>query len=96
MISKILVPHDGTEMSDKALERAAELAKAFNAQLVLLNIIEQIPIPPSIMLGSDPVLIKRARRSVMRELEQGWNKLVEIKGHELEKDQVSTTSAYLN
>lgn len=29
MISKILVPHDGTEMSDKALERAVELAKAF-------------------------------------------------------------------
>jgi nucleotide-binding universal stress UspA family protein len=38
MISKILVPHDGTEMSDKALERAVELAKAFNAQLILLNI----------------------------------------------------------
>lgn len=92
MISKILVPHDGTEMSDKALERAVELAKAFNAQLVLLNVIEQIPIPPSIILGSDPVLIKRARRSVMRELEQGWNKLVEIKAHEIEKDNVSTTS----
>lgn len=92
MISRILVPHDGTEMSDKALEKAAELAKAFDAQLVLLNVIEQIPIPPSIMLGSDPVLIKRARRSVMRELEQGWNKLAEIKEHELEKDKVSMTS----
>jgi nucleotide-binding universal stress UspA family protein len=92
MISKILVPHDGTEMSDKALEKAVELAKAFNAQLVLLSVIEQIPIPPSIMLGSDPVLIKKARRTVMRELEQGWNKLVEIKGHELEKDKVSMTS----
>jgi nucleotide-binding universal stress UspA family protein len=92
MISKILVPHDGTEMSDKALEKAVELAKAFNAQLVLLNVIEQIPVPPSIMLGSDPVLIKRARRSVIRELEQGWNKLVEIKGHELEKDNVSIAS----
>src|SRR5574341_5332 len=92
MISKILVPHDGTEMSDKALERAVELAKAFNAQLILLNVIEQIPIPPSIMLGSDPVLIKRARRSVMRQLEQGWNKLVEIKGHELENEKVSATS----
>lgn len=92
MISKILVPHDGTDMSDKALKKAIELAKAFNAQLVLLNVIEQVPIPPSIMLGSDPVLIKRARRSVIRELEQGWNKLVEIKGHQLEKDKVSITS----
>jgi len=95
MISKILVPHDGTDMSDRALEKAVELAKAFDAQIILLNVIEQIPIPPSIMLGSDPVLIKRARRSVMRELEQGWNKLAEMKGHELEKEKVSTTSASL-
>ena len=92
MISRILLPHDGTEMSDKAVEKAVELAKALDAELVLLHVIEQIPIPPSIMLGSDPVLIKRARRSVMRELEQGWNKLVEIKEHELEKDKVSITS----
>lgn len=91
-MSKILVPHDGTEMSDKALAKAVELAKALNAQITLLNVIEQIPIAPSIMLGSDPVLIKRARRSVMRELEQGWNKLVETKVHELEKDNIVTSS----
>lgn len=48
IISKILVPHDGTEMSDKALGRAVVLAKAFNAQLILLNVIEQIPVSPSI------------------------------------------------
>ena len=95
MISKILVPHDGTDMSDRALEKAVELAKTFNAQLLLLNVIKQMPIPPSIMLGGDPVMIKRARRSVMKELEQGWNKLVEIKEHELEKVKVSTTSACL-
>ena len=93
MSTKILVPHDGTDMSDKALEKAVELARALNAQLILLNVIEQIPIPPSIMLGSDPVLIKRARRSVMKELEQGWNKLVEIKEHELQKVKISTISA---
>jgi nucleotide-binding universal stress UspA family protein len=92
MMSKILVPHDGTEMSDKALDRAVELAKAFNAQIILLHVIEQIPIPSSIMLGSDPILIKRARRSVMRELEKGWNKFAETKGHELERDKVRSTS----
>jgi nucleotide-binding universal stress UspA family protein len=91
MISRILVPHDGTEMSDKAVEKAVELAKALDAQLILLHIIEQIPIPPSIMLGSDPVLINRARRSVKRELEQGWNKLAEIKMHDLEKNKVRIT-----
>lgn len=95
MISKILVPHDGTNMSDRALKKAVELAKALNAEVILLNVIEQIPIPPSLMLGGDPVLIKRARRSVMKELGQGWNKLVEIKQHELQNDKVTTTSASL-
>jgi nucleotide-binding universal stress UspA family protein len=39
MISKILVPHDGTEMSDRAVEKATELAKAFKAQLILVHVI---------------------------------------------------------
>lgn len=90
MISKILVPHDGTEMSDKALEKAVELAKAFRSEIVLLHVIEQIPIPPSIMLGSDTVLINRARRSVSRELEQSWNKMAEVKIHGIEKNNVSS------
>ena len=86
MISKILVPHDGTEMSDRALERLVELAKTFKAELVLLHVIEEIPVPPSLMLGSDTVLINRARRSARRELEKGWDKMVEVKNHEIEND----------
>jgi nucleotide-binding universal stress UspA family protein len=68
LISKILLPHDGTDMSDKALEKAVELAQAFKSQLILLHIVEQVLVPPSIMLGGDTVLINRARRSVRSEL----------------------------
>jgi len=81
---KILVPHDGTEMSDKAFGKAIELAKAFAAKLILLHVIEEIPVPSSLILGNDRALINRARRSVRRELEKGWDKLVEIKTHEIE------------
>jgi nucleotide-binding universal stress UspA family protein len=88
MVSKILVPHDGTEMSDKALEKAVELAKVFKAELVLLHVIEETPVPPSLMLGSDTVLINRARRSARKELEKGWDKMVEVKNHEIESDNV--------
>lgn len=91
MISRILVPHDGTDMSDKAFIKAVELAKAFKSRIILLHVIEQIPVPPSIMLGSDPVLINRARRSIRRELEQGWNKLVEVKSHDIENTSVDMT-----
>ena len=89
MISNILVPHDGTEMSDKALEKAVELAKVFKAELVLFHVIEETPVPPSLMLGGDTVLINRARRSARKVLEKGWDKMVEVKTHELENDKVN-------
>ena len=37
MISKILVPHDGTEMSDKAFKKAVELAKMFKVPFKKIN-----------------------------------------------------------
>lgn len=92
MISKILVPHDGTEMSDKAFEKAVELAKVFKAELVLLHVIEYgiEPLPTSLILD-DKDLINRARRSARRQLEKGWHKMVEVKTHEIENDKVDLT-----
>ena len=92
MISKILVPHDGTEMSDKAFEKAVELAKVFKAEMVLLHVIEYgiQPLPTSLILD-DKDLINRARRSARRQLEKGWDKMVEVKTHEIEKDNVDLT-----
>ncbi len=54
MMSKILVPHDDTEMSDRALEKAIEFAKAFGAELVLLHVIEDISVPSTITLANLP------------------------------------------
>ena len=87
MISKILVPHDGTEMSDKAFEKAVELAKMFKAELVLLHVIEYgiEPLPTSL---EDRGLINRARRSARMQLEKGWNRMVEVKTHEIENENV--------
>jgi nucleotide-binding universal stress UspA family protein len=73
-------------MSDKALEKAVELAKVFKTELVLLHVIEETPVPPSLMLGSDTVLINRARRSARKQLEKGWDKMVEVKTHEIESN----------
>ena len=87
MISKILVPHDGTEMSDKAFKKAVELAKILKAELVLLHVIEEIPLPTSLIFD-DTAVINRERRSLRRELEKGWDKMVEVKTHEIENDNV--------
>jgi nucleotide-binding universal stress UspA family protein len=88
MTVKILVPHDGTQMSDKALKKAVEFAVALKSQIILLHVIEEIPIPSSLILGNDSTMINKARRSIRRYLELGWNKLVELKAHEIEETKV--------
>ena len=79
MIAKILVPHDGTEISNRAFGRAIEFAKAFNTEILLLHVIQDIPVPSSLLLGNDRILISKAKRSIAKELEKGWNKMVEEK-----------------
>ena len=88
MISKILVPHDGTEMSDKAFKKAVEIAKMFKAELVLLHVVEEIPLPTSLIFEEKDV-INRERRTARAVLEKGWDKLVEVKTHEIENDNVA-------
>jgi len=77
-IKRILVPHDGDQMSDKALMYAGELSRALNAEVVILHVIEEqeIKIPATILLGNDPVTISKAKRSIIRELQQKWTKFV--------------------
>ncbi len=48
MAYKIMVPHDGTEISDKALEKAIDFAKALGAEIILAHVIEDISVPPNI------------------------------------------------
>lgn len=47
---KILMAHDGTEMSDMALRHASYLSKISGAELVILNVIDSDVMPPSVLL----------------------------------------------
>lgn len=49
--SRILVPHDGTEMSDKALDKAIEFAKAFKVEMIITHVVDSRFVPPSSTLG---------------------------------------------
>ena len=43
MMSRIiLVPHDGYEMSDKALKYAIEIAKGLNTNIKLIRVVEEV------------------------------------------------------
>ncbi len=73
MISKILVTDDGTEASDKAIEKAFELAEQMNVPLILLHVIDDIGIPASLILGNDRAAIEVSRVTIGKALEKGWN-----------------------
>ena len=79
MTSKILLPHDGTEISDRALDKAKEFAKAFNAELYIVHVIEHIPIPQSLILANDRQWIAEARRNIAKKLKEGWIKMAKEK-----------------
>ena len=49
--SRILVPHDGSEMSDKALDKAIDFSKAFKSEIIILHIVDDRLIPSSVILG---------------------------------------------
>jgi len=79
LTNKILLPHDGTEISDMALEKSKEFAKTFNAELYILHVIEHIPIPPTLILGNDRQWIAETRRSIAKKLKEGWLKMAKEK-----------------
>jgi nucleotide-binding universal stress UspA family protein len=91
-IKKILVPHDGDQMSDKAVVYAAELARALGAEIILLYVIEEIEVPATLLLGNDRVLIARARRSIARSIEQRWNKFADEKAKLLSSQKIRVAS----
>jgi nucleotide-binding universal stress UspA family protein len=51
MTSRILVPFDGSEMSDKALDEAIEFSKAFKSEIIILHILDDRLISSSVILG---------------------------------------------
>ena len=96
MINKILLPHDGTESSDKALEKSIDFAKSFNAELYILHVIEHIPIPPSLILGNERQWIAESRRSIAKKLKEGWLKMAKEKINPvLEKENIKFNTSVL-
>lgn len=73
-ISRILVPHDGTEISDKALGKAIEFAKAFKAEVVIMvHIVDSRFVPRSATLGfiSEKSTLEEAKVQRIRSLKSG-------------------------
>jgi nucleotide-binding universal stress UspA family protein len=76
---KILVPHDGSMMSDKALSHAAYLSKTSGAEIVVLNVIEPEVIPPSTLLTfiKSDTPIEKAKEDLRNTLEGGVKQMLD-------------------
>jgi len=73
MARSILVPHDGTEMSDKALTKALEFARALRLEIILVHIVDSRFVPPSTTLGliSEKTTLENAKTQRIRILKSG-------------------------
>jgi nucleotide-binding universal stress UspA family protein len=76
---RILVPHDGSVMSDKALSHAVYLSKISDAEIVVLNVIEPEIIPPStlLMFIKSDTPIEKAREDLRNTLEGGVKQMLD-------------------
>jgi nucleotide-binding universal stress UspA family protein len=71
---RILVPHDGSEMSDKSLNHAVYLSKISGAEIVVLGVIEHADdIPPSALLAfiRPETPLEKAKQELRNIIERG-------------------------
>ncbi len=63
MYKKILVPLDGSELSKKALDHAEKLAKTFDAEIILFQVVPFMPIYGSPELVT-PLIVDEKQKEV--------------------------------
>ncbi len=68
MYKKILVPLDGSEVAQKALEEAEKLAKIFDSELLLVQIVPFMPIYGSPELVTPLIIDEKQKEAAHRYL----------------------------
>jgi nucleotide-binding universal stress UspA family protein len=81
---RILIPHDGSEISDKALSHAIYLSKISDADIVILNVLDNIDGTDSsavlaTMRGGEAGELDKADREVEITMEGGVKRMIEEK-----------------
>ncbi|KAA2283506.1 universal stress protein [Candidatus Nitrosocosmicus agrestis] len=89
--SHLLVPHDGTEISDIALDEAIRFAKMFDSKLTLLFVVEEQIVPPSLLLsfiksGSD---VEQSKKNIISLLKTGAEALLKDRSEKLVSENIS-------
>jgi nucleotide-binding universal stress UspA family protein len=96
MIQKILVTDDGTEVSNRALEVASEIAEPCNAHIILLHVIDLIEDPDTMIFGNNRELIEKAKMmNLGTTTENQWHKGAQKKIMKLSEQNIPSDSTCL-
>ena len=96
MIRHIIVTDDGTEVSDKALEIACEIAGPCGACITLLHVIEHIEDPDTMIFENNRELIEKAKlMNLMPSVENPWHKRAQEKIKKLSEQNLQSDSKSL-
>lgn len=77
-LKTILVPVDFSECSRKALDYAVPFAKQFNAEIILLNVIETVPPPPMMVVVESEAVTAKMHEHAARMLADWRNNITAV------------------
>jgi nucleotide-binding universal stress UspA family protein len=90
--STILVPHDGSEMSEKAVEESIKFAKIFGSEIMILYVVDERYAPPSSLLSfiSNRTSLKEAKNELKRVLETGAQAMLDKTASKIKEEGIKS------
>jgi nucleotide-binding universal stress UspA family protein len=80
MISKVLVPYDGSELSDEALDKAMDFSKPFKSEIIILHILDERLIPSNaVRFIGEKSAFEDAKMSALNILKVGAEAMLKYK-----------------
>lgn len=92
MTQKILVPHDGSELSDRALNKAIEFAKPLKSDIIILHILDDKLIPSEAimnMLGKKSSTVMDAKLQILNIVRIGAEQLLKDRTEKVRKSGIN-------
>ena len=89
--SRILVPHDASEMSDKALNKAIEFATALKYEMIILHVIDDTLIPQGAIIGfiSEKSTLEDAKTKLLKLFKIGAEVMLKDRLEKAEKNRIN-------
>jgi nucleotide-binding universal stress UspA family protein len=92
LTQKILVPHDGSELSDRALNKAIEFAKPLKSDIIILHILDDKLIPSEAImsiLGKKSSTVMDAKLQILNIVRIGVEQLLKDRTQKVRKSGIN-------